>query len=371
MIFMVLLFDLVPPWSTVLVERKGVKCYFMAMNRKNKTVAVGLSGGVDSSAAVILLKEQGYDVYGIHMKLVEDDGVNDAQRVAEHLEIPFYDIDMIDLYRERIVEYIRTDYAMGRTPNPCVRCNRELKFGLFWERAREIAGDFDYFATGHYAHVEQNESGRYLLRKGLHGDKDQAYFLSLLSQDQLSKILFPLGDLEKPFVREIAARWGLFTAQKKESQDLCVGEYRNFLHEGAGPGDFVDSSGKILGQHKGIEQYTVGQRRGLNIAAGYPVYVTAIDRANNRVVVGPDEDLMTRELIIDSVNWGSVENPPLPYRSLGKIRYRDKGAPCVIEKKEGEKFHVRFDEPKRAVTPGQLAVFYNEDGFVELAGYID
>jgi len=338
----------------------------------NKTVAVGLSGGVDSSVAVILLKEQGYRVTGIHMHLTEGDSTEDARRVAESLEIPFFDIDMRDAYRERIVEYIRGDYARGRTPNPCVRCNRELKFGLFWERALEAMGNCDYFVTGHYAHVERDgDTGRYLLRKGLHGDKDQAYFLSLLSQEQLSRVIFPLGDLEKPRVREIAEKAGLFTARKRESQDLCVGEYRQFIVPGKGAGDFVDGDGTVLGRHSGIEQYTVGQRRGLNIAAGYPVYVTAIDRENNRVVIGPDGDLLTRELVVSGINWGAVQEPELPYRTNGKIRYRDRAAPCVIETREGDRYHIRFDEPKRAVTPGQLAVFYDDRGFVEMAGFIE
>lgn len=341
--------------------------------QKNKTVAVGLSGGVDSSVVVLLLKEQGYKVCGIHMKLVEEDTSSDAINVAKFLDIPFYDIDMIDLYKEKIIQYIKDDYSKGRTPNPCVRCNRELKFGLFWERAQELMGDFDYFATGHYAHVEQVEStGRYNLRQGLYGEKDQAYFLSMLKQDQLSKIMFPLGDMEKPTVREIATKAGLFTADKKESQDLCVGEYRNFILEGEGPGDFVDSSGKVLGQHKGIEQYTVGQRRGLDISVGYPIYATFIDREKNRVVVGPDEDLLRKELTISGINWGSVEEPPLPYRTLGKIRYRDTASPCTItDKDERGCYKVRFDQPKRAITPGQLAVFYDEKGMVTLAGYID
>jgi tRNA-uridine 2-sulfurtransferase len=339
---------------------------------EKKTVAVGLSGGVDSSVAVILLKEQGYEVTGIHMHLTEGDSTEDARKVAEKLEIPFYDIDMRDAYRERIVEYIRSDYAMGRTPNPCVRCNRELKFGLFWDRALEQLGSCDYFATGHYAHVERDEAkGLYLLRKGLHGDKDQAYFLSLLTQEQLGRVIFPLGDLEKPYVRGIAEKAGLFTAQKRESQDLCVGEYRLFLAEGKGPGDFMDTEGNVLGRHRGIEQYTVGQRRGLNIAVGFPVYVISIDRENNRVVVGSDEDLLTREVVLSGINWGSVREPGLPHRTNGKIRYRDRAAPCVVERREGDRYYVRFVEPKRAVTPGQLAVFYDDRGFVEMAGFIE
>jgi len=334
-------------------------------------IAVGLSGGVDSSVAALLLKNAGHEVVGINMKLLKDMETSDAEKVAKHLEIPFQSIDMTDLYREKILRYIQEDYSSGRTPNPCVRCNRELKFGLFLDRAMEQVGRFDRFATGHYARIQELESGRLALYKGTYAEKDQAYFLSLLSQEQLKRILFPLGELSKPDVRKMASEAGLFTAEKGESQDLCIGEYRNFLGETSGRGNFVDKNGKVLGQHKGIEHYTVGQRRGLNIAAGYPVYVISINSRENQVVVGPDEDLFSEEMTIAQVNWGSVESPELPWKGSVKVRYRDQGVDAWLEEAlEGGRFRIRFSEQRRAVTPGQLGVMYDAQGAVALAGII-
>lgn len=334
-------------------------------------IAVGLSGGVDSSVAALLLKNEGHEVVGINMKLLKDMDNSDAEKVAAHLDIPFHSIDMTDLYREKILRYIQDDYSSGRTPNPCVRCNRELKFGLFLDRAMERIGSFDRFATGHYARILQQESGRLALYKGTYAEKDQAYFLSLLSQEQLKRIIFPLGELSKPDVRGIASEAGLFTAEKGESQDLCIGEYRNYLQETSGSGNFVDKDGKVLGQHKGIENYTVGQRRGLNIAAGYPVYVISINSRENQVVVGPNEDLFSEKMTIAQVNWGSVEFPELPWKGNVKVRYRDQGVKAWLEAAEEEgHYRVSFSEKRRAVTPGQLGVMYDEEGAVALAGII-
>lgn len=334
-------------------------------------IAVGLSGGVDSSVTAFLLKEQGHDVLGINMKLLKDMDNSDAEKVAKHLDIPFFSIDMTDLYREKILQYIQDDYSSGRTPNPCVRCNRELKFGLFLDRAMEKTGEFDRFATGHYARILRNDSGRLALYKGSYAEKDQAYFLSLLTQEQLERILFPLGELSKPEVREIAAKAGLFTAEKGESQDLCIGEYRHYLQGSSGSGHFVDKNGKILGEHKGIENYTVGQRRGLNIAAGYPVYVVSINKEKNQVVVGPDEDLFSEEMIISQVNWGSVVHPDLPWKGSAKVRYRDQGIEAWLEEEMApDRYRIRFSEKRRAVTPGQLGVMYDDQGAVALAGII-
>lgn len=334
-------------------------------------IAVGISGGVDSSVVAYLLKKQGHDVIGVNMKLLKDMDNSDAAAVCEHLGIPFYPMDMTEFYRDHILKYIQEDYSSGRTPNPCVRCNKELKFGRLLDRAMEIAGEFDRFATGHYARIIESDTGRLTLYQGLHGDKDQAYFLSLLSQEQLSRVLFPLGEMTKDEVRAIAKEAGLFTHEKGESQDLCVGEYRNYIDLDSGPGDFVDLDGKVLGTHKGIENYTVGQRRGLDIAAGYPIYVVSINKEKNQVVVGPNEALFSDEMIIEEVNWGAIEKPPIPWTGRIKIRYRDQGVEAQLAEDLGDgRFKVCFSEPRRAVTPGQLAVFYMPDGGVALAGVI-
>jgi len=334
-------------------------------------VAVGISGGVDSSVCAYLLKQQGHDVIGIHMKLLKDMDTTDAEKVAAQLDIPFYSLDMTDLYKEKILKYIQEDYSAGRTPNPCVRCNRELKFGLFLDRAIENIGDFDRFATGHYARILPVEENRLALFQGEYADKDQAYFLSLLSQSQLARILFPLGELSKPQVRKIAKEAGLFTHSKGESQDLCVGEYRNYLQETSGVGEFVDLQGKVLGTHKGIEHYTVGQRRGLNIAAGYPIYVIKIDKEENRVILGPNDALFSEEMLIHQVNWGALKQPDLPWEGKVKVRYRDQGVSGTLKEEVAPGiFKITFAEPRRAVTPGQLGVMYREDGAVALAGII-
>lgn len=337
-------------------------------------VAVGLSGGVDSSVAALLMQREGHQVLGITMRITDAMPAenSDAQKVAEHLKIPFKMIDLRKEYENTILRYIREDYAAGRTPNPCVRCNREVKFGLFWRRAVELGFGFDAFATGHYALVEQDPTTlRWGLRKGLHGDKDQAYFLSLLTQEQLSRIRFPLGKMDKTQVRALAEEAGLFTHKSRESQDLCLGEYRKFLIPGRGPGDFVDPAGKILGRHKGIEHYTIGQRRGLGIGGGDPLYVLEIREEDNTVVVGPDDALLAPGLILGDVNWGIVEEPPLPYRGTVKIRYRDEGTPATVtEALPGGRYRIVFDKPRRAVTPGQLAVFY-QGPYVALAGFIN
>ncbi|MDA3851405.1 MAG: tRNA 2-thiouridine(34) synthase MnmA [Spirochaetaceae bacterium] len=334
-------------------------------------IAVGLSGGVDSSVTALLLKQQGHEVVGINMKLLEDMDNSDAKKVADKLDIPYEEIDMTQEYRQKILRYIQEDYSSGRTPNPCVRCNRELKFGLFLDKAMKKIGAFDRFSTGHYAQIKQNESGRFVLYKGSFADKDQAYFLSLLKQEQLAKIIFPLGDKTKDQVRALAAEAGLFTADKGESQDLCVGEYRNYLDFTSGEGDFIDSQGKVLGRHRGIEHYTVGQRRGLDIAVGYPIYVLSIHKDKNQVVVGPNEELFRQEMLLSEISWGAVEKPELPWKGLVKVRYRDSGVEGILEEEiEPGIFRVTFSEARRAITPGQLGVFYTPQGGVAFAGII-
>ena len=336
-------------------------------------IAVGLSGGVDSSVAVLLLQRAGHEVVGITMRIVEDfdQTREDSRRVAGELGILHHIIDLREEYDKTILKYIREDYAAGRTPNPCVRCNREVKFGLFIDRTLASGVDFDKFATGHFARIiKHEETGRFGLARGTHANKDQAYFLSLLSQEQLKKIIFPLGELTKDEVRELAREAGLFTHKKGESQDLCLGNYRQFLIPGRGEGDFIDTRGTVLGRHRGIEHYTIGQRRGLGIGGGAPLYVLEIDSESNRVILGRDDELFSRGMVIGEVNWGVLEQPELPRRGMVKIRYRDGGTPAVLsDALTGGEFSIIFDEPRRAVTPGQLAVFYQEDE-VALAGFI-
>ena len=260
-------------------------------------VAVGISGGVDSSVAAWLLKKEGHDVVGIWMNLFGDNSLSkDAERVADYLEIPFYKVDLQTEYNEIVVSYIKAEYALGKTPNPCVMCNRGVKFGLLIDKALSIGADFDYFATGHYSIVEyNNKSDRYILKKGIHEGKDQAYFLSMLSQKQLGRIIFPLGGRTKSEVRKIAEEAGLFTMDKRESQDLCSGDYRDFIDDSTGPGNFVNEKGLILGLHKGIENYTIGQRRGLGISSSTePYYVIGIKPDSNEVVLGYTDDLFQK-----------------------------------------------------------------------------
>ncbi len=330
-------------------------------------IAVGLSGGVDSSVVAYLLQKEGHEVIGIRMNLFpveinkEDD---DARRVAEHLGIEYRSIDMEKEYRDQVIEYIKKEYLSGRTPNPCIICNRYIKFGQFLDKVLKSGLEFEMFATGHYAVIEQDKStNRFHLKKGTNTDKDQAYFLSMLTQEQLGKILFPLGKMNKSQVKEIAAEAGLFTAVKKESQDLCSGDYRNFIDNKDNSGNFVDKSGKTLGIHQGIENYTIGQRRGLGLSSpGEPYYVIGLDSVKNDVLIGFDHDLKSSSMIVGKMNWGAILEPELPLDVQVKIRYRDNGVMGEIEKKfDNGNYLILFSEERRAVTPGQLAVFYDGD----------
>lgn len=331
-------------------------------------IAVGLSGGVDSSVVAHLLKKEGHEVIGVRMNLFahgQNPEEDDAKKVADHLGIKFLSIDMEKEYHEHVVSYMKREYLSGRTPNPCIICNRYIKFGLFLDRVLQSGLDFDMFATGHYAIIEKNEiTNRYLLKKGTNTDKDQAYFLSLLSQEQLAKILFPLGNMNKAQVKEIAASAGLFTAQKRESQDLCTGDYRDYIEDTHdSKGNFIDRKGKILGKHQGIENYTIGQRRGLGLSSpGEPYYVVGLDGESNNVIVGYNKDLLSSTMVVGKINWGAIKEPDLPFDVQVKIRYRDNGIEAVIvEKQDNGNFLVHFSEDRRAVTPGQLAVFYEND----------
>ncbi len=328
-------------------------------------VAVGISGGVDSSVAVHILKEKGYDVSGIWMDILDRPETSaDAERVADFFDIPFHRIDLKEEYRKYVISYIRTEYTSGKTPNPCVFCNRMVKFGAFLDKALASGIYFDYFATGHYAVITRYSSnGRYGLRKGFSADKDQVYFLSMLKQDQLKKLIFPLGGMEKKEVIKIAEKIGLFTALKKESQDLCTGDYRQFITSGSPEGSFITREGVVLGRHKGIEHYTIGQRRGLGISSETkPYYVIEINPQQNTVVLGFDDDLKMKEMYVNRTNWFPFEKPELPMKVLCKIRYRDSGSPAVISEVTPDgNYKVVFESFRRAITPGQIAVFYKKD----------
>lgn len=338
--------------------------------------AVGLSGGVDSSVAAWLLKQQGFSVIGATMQLVPEQSetaVADARRVAQALGIPHYVLSLEKEYQEIILSYIESEYTQGRTPNPCVCCNRAIKFGLFLEKLESQLGHIDFFATGHFASIITDpETGRFTIRQGLSREKDQAYFLSLLSQEQLAKIQFPLGDKTKEEVREIARLAGLFTSSKKESQDLCVGEYRKWIKTGR-PGDFITTEGTLLGKHRGIGNYTIGQRKGLGISHPEPLYVSRIEPERNRVILTTEEnDLLTDTFTISQINWMGITEPQEATRfDRIKIRYSDDGEPGTLTTKlEDNRWIVRFNTPRRAVTPGQLAVLYKGDT-VALAGIIE
>lgn len=330
------------------------------MNRK---VAVAMSGGVDSSLTAALLLQKNFDVIGVTMLLHDDDkNIADARKVADYLGIRHYVADFREIFRADVEEYFISEYLRGRTPNPCVRCNREIKFG----RLMEFAEDFgaDYLATGHYAQVVF-EDGRFILKKAADIRKDQSYVLYNLTAAKLAKILLPLGEFSKSETRSLAAQMNLPVAHKPDSQEICFipnDDYKNFIvnREPAAlalhAGDIVDSDGKILGRHSGIANYTIGQRKGLGIAAPQPLYVQKIDVENKKVIVGANADLFTKELTAEAVHW--IYKPSLPATLQAKIRYGSRFTACTVTE-SGNDLCVTFSEPVRAVTPGQSIVFYD------------
>jgi len=346
-----------------------------------------MSGGVDSSVAALLLKEQGYDVIGVTMQIWQQEdacslekkggccgvsAVEDARRVAEVIGIPYYVMNFRREFQKNVIDYFVAEYLRGRTPNPCIACNRYVKWEALLNRSLEIG--VDYIATGHYARIEQLQNGRYAIRNSVTAAKDQTYALYNLTQEQLSRTLMPVGDFEKDHIRKIAADANLPVAHKPDSQDICFvpdGDYGAFLDrerggDVPGPGNFVTRDGVVLGRHKGITHYTIGQRRGLDLPMGKRVFVTEIRPETNEVVIGENEDTFTTQVICDHVNYMAISDLDAPRRVMAKIRYNHGGEYCMIEKMPDGRVLCTFEKTVRASTPGQAVVFY--DGEYVLGG---
>jgi tRNA-specific 2-thiouridylase len=356
-------------------------------SKKNTTVAVAMSGGVDSSAVAAMLVEEGYNVIGLTIKtynyeqvggnfLSESsccslDGINDARMVADKVGFPHYVLDLTKQFGRAVIDNFVDEYLHGRTPNPCVKCNREIKWEELIRKATALGADF--IATGHYAKVRYDDSRkRYVLSRGKDRTKDQSYALWGLTQHSLSKTMFPLGDLTKPEVREFSEKVGLRTARKAESFEICFvpdNDYERFLRDRhpelqkLDGGDLV-MQGKVVGKHRGVPFYTIGQRRGIGFSNGQAVYVTRIDYENNVIELGPESELMHRTLIAREVNLIAVDHLENDVRAIAKIRYKDDGSPATVSPLDDGSVKVVFDEPKRAITPGQSVVFYDADDVV-------
>lgn len=338
---------------------------------------IGMSGGVDSSVAAYLTMQEGFSCIGATMRLYtgqEQDGsccsledVEDARSVAFRLGIPFYVFNFSDDFKKQVMEHFVCSYEQGLTPNPCIECNRHLKFDRFLRRAQELG--CEYIVTGHYARISQDpDSGRFLLRKAVDEAKDQSYFLYSLTQEQLRHTRFPLGQLSKAQARTIAEEQGFINAKKRDSQDICFvpdGDYMAFLQRYTGKeypqGDYLDLNGKTVGRHKGAVAYTLGQRKGLNLAMGAPVYVCSKDMQKNTVTVGPNEALFHTTLLANDWNWIAIDHLEQPLRIMAKARSRMTEQPATVYPEENGIARVVFEEPQRALTPGQAVVLYDGD----------
>ena len=349
--------------------------------KEKKKVVVGMSGGVDSSVAAWLLKEQGYEVIGVTMQIWQDEedevqqenggccglsAVDDARRVAQQLDIPYYVMNFKADFQRSVIDYFTAEYLAGRTPNPCIACNRYVKWEALLKRSLEIGAD--YIATGHYARVEKLPNGRYALRRSVTAAKDQTYALYNLTQTQLSHTLMPVGAYAKEEIREMAARLGLRVAAKPDSQEICFvpdQDYAGFIERTTGKpskeGNFVLADGTVLGRHKGIIHYTVGQRKGLGLSMGRRVVVTKIRPDTNEVVIGEQEDVFSDVLYADRLNFMAAPSFENGRKAMAKIRYNHRRAPCAIYTDGEDRVRVQFEEPVRAVTPGQAVVFYDGD----------
>jgi tRNA-uridine 2-sulfurtransferase len=351
------------------------------MKKTNKKIAVAMSGGVDSSLAAALLKKSGYDVVGITIKTwpKEECGssfgraccslesITRARAVAGQLGIPYYVVDFSADFKKEVIEYFCSEYLKGMTPNPCVVCNEKIKFGRLLDKASSLGAGF--LATGHFANVEYDKkSGRFLLKEGKDKLKDQSYFLFALSQDQLKRTVFPLGGYTKARVRAMSKKMKLHSYDAASSQDVCFvrdAQYAEYIRKKSGmeikEGEIVDKDGAVLGRHKGIPFYTIGQRRGLGIAHREPLYVTSIDIKKNRIVVGPKKEVLKKSLIAGKLNWIAVEGLEGPLRVTARIRYNHKKAKVLVSALGNNSVRVDFDEHQAAPTPGQAVVFYNKD----------